>query len=88
MNTSASVMNTVPFSGPLAISMIALVAVGSVVVAGFVIRDTLRQRREAHLKAMEAHPELEAFGFPTHAVAKSKSTIDTGSILRSEGYSV
>ena len=88
MNTSASVMNTVPFAGPLAVALVALVVVGMVVVAGFVIRDTLRQRRESHLNAMDAHPELEAFGFPTHAVAKSKSTIDTGAILRSEGYSV
>ena len=88
MNTSASVMNTVPFAGPLAVALVALVVVGMVVVAGFVIRDTLRQRREAHLNAMEAHPELEAFSFPTHAVAKRDSNIDTGAILRSEGYSV
>lgn len=88
MNTSVSVMNTIPFAGPLAISLVALVAVGMVVVAGFVIRDTLRQRREAHLNAMEANPELEAFGFPTHAVAKRKSNVNTGDILRSEGFSV
>lgn len=90
MNTSASVMSTIPFAGPLAIALVTLVIVGMAVVAGFVIRDTLRQRREACLQAMEANPELEAFGFPTHAVAKTSrtSTIDTGAILRSEGYSV
>ena len=88
MNTTATVMNTVPFAGNLAMAAVAFVAAGMIVVAGYVVRDSLRQRREAALVAANANPELEAFGLPMPVVAKTKRTVDTGAILRAEGFSV
>ena len=88
MNTTATVMNTVPVAGNLAMAAVAFVAAGMIVVAGYVVRDALRQRRDAALVAANANPELEAFGLPMPVVAKTKKTVDTGAILRAEGFSV
>ncbi len=86
MNTSTSVMNTIPFAGALGM---AFVVAGMIVVGGLVVRETLKNRRAAYLEAMEANPELEAFGFPMAKSSRKRDmSVDTGSILKSEGYSV
>ncbi len=89
MNTSASVMNTIPFAGSLGMALVAFVVAGMIVVAVLVVRETLKNRRAAYLEAMEANPELEAFGFPIAKSSRKRDmSVDTGSILKSEGYSV
>jgi hypothetical protein len=89
MNISASVMNSIPFSGSLTMFAVAFIASGSFIIAGYVFKDSMRQRRANHLQAAEAHPELEAFGIPmTRVKTQTNKNIDTGAILRREGFQV
>ncbi len=71
MILSATVMTQVPFPVSLAIFLVAFIVIGSLVVAGFVVRDSLKNRQTAYLDSIEANPELELFTL-TNSVQKKE----------------
>ena len=76
MILSATVMTQVPFPVSLAIFLVAFIVIGSLVVAGFVVRDSLKNRQTAHLESIEANHELELFTL-TNSVQKKEMDISS-----------
>ncbi len=76
MILSATVMTQVPFPVSLAIFLIAFIVIGSLVVAGFVVRDSLKNRQTAYLESIEANHELELFTL-TNSVQKKEMDISS-----------
>ena len=58
MNISASIMTAVPYPTGLVVSLIAFIVIGSLVVAGFFIRDIMKNRQQSHLEITDSDPEL------------------------------
>jgi len=89
MNTSSNVMTVIPFAGNLTIALVAFISIGVAIIAGFVIKDQQSQSRENILQSANENMELEAFGLPIKIQSERKSTaIDTGAILKNEGFQV
>ena len=89
MDMNAQIMNTVPFAS-IAPLVVALVALGIVAIAVKVVQVEMANRREAHLQAMDSNPELIALGMPVPELdnARAANRVDTGAILREEGFAV
>ena len=83
MNISVSIMDTIPFSGTLAITSVIFIIIGFAIVAGYIIVDFFQKRIEKQV-ILNKNPELEVFGTPNSDILK----VNTGSILKSEGFSV
>ncbi len=89
MNTSVSIMTSVPFSGTVMTATFVTVCAVMACIAVFAVMTSLKERRAAHLEMANANPELEAFGLPMAKSSRKRDMIiDTGAILKSEGYSV
>lgn len=89
MNTSAFIMTSVPFTGIVMTATLVSVCAIMACVAVLAIATSLKERRATQLEMANANPELEAFGLPMAKTSRKRDVaIDTGAILKSEGYSV
>ena len=75
MILSATVMTQVLFPVSLAIFLIAFIFIGSLVVAGFVVRDSLKNRQKTHLDSINENPELEPFNLTPPVPKKAMNMI-------------
>ena len=75
MILSASVMTQVPFPVSLVVFLVAFIVVGSLVVAGFVVRDSLKNRQKTHLDSINENPELEPFNLTPPVPKKAMNMI-------------
>jgi len=75
MILSATVMTQVPFPVSLAIFLVAFIVIGSLIVTGYVVRDSLKNRKMTYLDSMNENPELEPFDLTPPVQKKSMNMI-------------
>ena len=75
MILSATVMIQVPFPVSLAIFLVAFIVIGSLIVTGYVVRDSLKNRKMTYLDSMNENPELEPFDLTPPVQKKSMNMI-------------